>query len=143
MDDLLQWLMQHGALALMGAALSMALWHQQHEDDVRDTRKAVDTALVLGDLQQKDIEIDLEIDKAQLSRSLDAGGNLAMLIVMARRYPVFGAALLVVLGELITGVSRYERLLAVADLDRLPPREPKKCQACGDGRPSSMSSVAS
>jgi hypothetical protein len=143
MDDLLRWVMQHSVVGILGAACAVAAWQQKHWDTVRDTRKAIDTGLTLADLQQKNMEADLEIDKAQLSRSLDAGGNLAMLVVMAKQHPVFGAALLALLGELITGVSRLDRLLAVAALDCLPPREAKKCQVCDDDGSSSVSSVAS
>jgi hypothetical protein len=145
MDDLFGFLAQHWSMGVIGLFTTMAAWREKNPQTVRATREAIDAARRAANLQQKVMAADLHMDEGQLTRALQAGGNLAALVVLGTRYPVFGAALVNRLGELLRGahespVARYERL--IAELDALPRKEPAKCEACDGDRSSSVSSVA-
>jgi hypothetical protein len=127
-------------LTLFVVVPGMANWRNRHPETVRASRGVVDTAARVANLSQKEMAIDLEMDEGQLSRALRDGGNFAALVILGIRHPVFGAALVSRLGELLRGASespvqRYERL--IAELHQLPQKEPVKCEDVRQQRDSS------
>jgi hypothetical protein len=123
---------QIAVVGFAGCITGMATWREKHHDTVRASREVVDAARRVANLQQKEMAIELEMDEGQLSRALRDGGNFAALVILGIRHPVFGAALVSRLGELLRGASespeeRLERL--VRELEhRLPQRESVKCE---------------
>jgi transcriptional regulator with XRE-family HTH domain len=125
----LPWL--HPSVLLLFSIMPLALWRDKHQQVVNDTREVVDMARHVAGLKQSDLARDLDMDEGQLSRALRDGGNLAALVILGIRHPVFGAALVGRLGELLRGaiespVERYERL--IRELHNLPQKEPLKCE---------------
>jgi DNA-binding phage protein len=129
----LPWVL-HNALTVvgfMGLAGGMAAWRDKNPQAVAASREVIDAAARVANLSQKEMAADLDMDQGQLSRALRDGGNFASLVILGIRHPVFGAALMSRLGELLRGASespveRYERL--VRELHTLPQKEPVKCE---------------
>jgi hypothetical protein len=135
----LHWLLQNATVVLfIGLAGGMANWrtNPKHQATVRAVRRdVIDAARRRANLQQSDMASAVEMDEGHFSRALDTGGNLTALAIIGIEHPVFGAALVARLGELLRGASespearleRVERL--IRDLhNRLPQMEPVKCE---------------
>jgi hypothetical protein len=138
----LPWVLQQlTVVGFIGLAGGMANWREKNRETVSATRDVVDAARALARLKQGDMARALEMDEGQWSRSLRDGGNLTALVVIGIRHPVFGAALVGRLGELLRGASespeeRVERL--IRDLhNQLPQRACKKCEQVSRQRDSS------
>jgi transcriptional regulator with XRE-family HTH domain len=121
----------HPSVLLLFSIMPMALWREKHPQELNATREVVDTARQVAGLKQSDMARELDMDEGQLSRALRDGGNFAALVILGIRHPVFGAALVSRLGELLRGaiespVERYERL--IRELHNLPQKEPLKCE---------------
>jgi hypothetical protein len=138
MSNPLPWL--HPSVLLLFSIMPMALWRDKHPKALNATREVVDIARQVAGLKQSDMARELDMDEGQFSRALRDGGNLAALVILGIRHPVFGAALVSRLGELLRSASespvqRYERL--IAELHNLPQKEQLKCEEVERQRDSS------
>jgi hypothetical protein len=126
-------------LVLMGLAMSwpMAAWRDEHDCLVRDVVCAFKAALRAANLSQQEAAACLDTARqsyaeSQFSLDMRRGCNLAAMVVIASRCPVFGAALWHRLRPLFeatpeSDVARRERLLQ--ELDDLN-RSPRKAITC-------------
>jgi hypothetical protein len=142
----LPWLLQHATFGVMfiGIAGGMAGWRtnaKNHATVLAVRRDVIDAARRRANLQQSDMARVVEMEEGHFSRALDNGGNLTALAIIGIEHPVFGAALVARLGELLRGSSespeeRLERLVRELE-QRLPQMEPVRCEQVTKRRDSS------
>lgn len=119
----------------LGVVMSgMAGWREKHDAEVHQCIKELKAMLRDADLSHKEAAGIVDIAPAQWCRNVEQGGNLTELVIIARRNPVFGAALALRLLALLgmvehPDVTRQQRLEQAIDALRPQKATLKQCNS--------------